>query len=320
MPFRVRWVLLALALLVPLAAASAAGLPVARKSVTIKNRQVEITLFYPVTGNKRIDAAVLGYVRHAVDDFKGYGTAKQPDESAYTLDTDYSVERNDGKMFAVLFSSEMATGGAHPSHGEDTLNFLLPYGAQVFLPEIVDGTRGLAAVSRLAAAELVRTIASGDEAASDPDTIKGGTMPVADNFKAFVLLPGKLHLFFPEYQVASYAAGPQEAFIPLAALKSVIRPDWRAPAPSFDCAKAVTAIEKAICANAALARLDRQVAETYQVAVRNAYEPAAQEQVRQGQRDWVARRNKACAGGDTGACLTKFYRDRLTVLNKPPAQ
>ena len=146
-----------------------------------------------------------------------------------------------------------------------------------------------------------------------------GTAPVADNFKDFIWLPGKLHLYFPAYQVASYAAGPQESLLPLGKLKDVIRPDWRAPAPSFDCAKAATGIEKAICANAALARLDRQVAETYQVVIRNAFEPAAQEQVRQTQRDWVAKRNKACGGGDTGSCLTKFYRDRLAALNKPAA-
>jgi uncharacterized protein YecT (DUF1311 family) len=320
MPFFVRWVLLALALRQPLGAATAAGLPVAKKSVTVKNRQVEITVAYPVTGNKAIDAAILGYVHHAVDEFKGFATTEQPGDGVYTLETDYSVERNDGKMFAVLFSSEMDTHGAHPSHGEDTFNFLLPDGAQVFLPEIVDGSRGLKKVAELASADLIKNIGSGTEPASDPDTIRSGTTPIADNFKVFVLLPGKLHLFFPEYQVASYAAGPQEAFIPLAALKTVIRADWRAPAPSFDCARAATAIEHAICANAALARLDRQVAEAYQVAIRNAYEPAAQEQVRQGQRDWVAKRNKTCGTVDTGSCLTKFYRDRLAALNKPSAQ
>ncbi len=56
------------------------------------------------------------------------------------------------------------------------------------------------------------------------------------------------------------------------------------------------------------------------MVIRNAYEPTAQEQVRQGQRDWIAKRNKACGTGDTGACLTRFYRDRLAVLNKPPAR
>jgi uncharacterized protein YecT (DUF1311 family) len=307
-------------MLIATSGAEAAGLSVARKTMTVKNKSVDISVSYPVTGNKAIDATLLAYVRHAVDEFKDLGKTEQPGDGVYSLETDYSVERNDGKMFAVLFSSEMDTHGAHPNHGEDTFNFLLPDGAQVFLPEIVDGARGLAAVSRLATGNLIKTIGSGAEPASDPDTIKGGAGPLADNFKVFVLLPGRLHLFFPEYQVASYAAGPQEAFIPLAALKDVIRTDWRAPAASFDCRKAATQIEHAICADAGLARLDRQVGETYQVGLKNAYEPGAQEKLRQSQRDWVAKRNKTCGSGDAGSCLTKAYRDRLVVLNKPPAE
>ncbi len=315
--FRLAWLAAAL-LSLTIGAASAAGLPIARKTFTLKNKQVDITLAYPVTGNKAIDATIQAYVHHAVDEFKGYGGDEQPGENAYTLDTDYSVERNDGKMFAVIFSSEMDTGGAHPNHGEDALNFTLPDGAQVFLPEIVDGARGIAAISRLATAELIRTIGTGAEPASDPETIKSGTTPIADNFKVFVWQPGKLHLYFPEYQVASYAAGPQEATIPLSALRDVIRPDWKAPAPSFDCKKAATPIEHTICGDAALARLDRQVAETYQVGLKNAYEAPAQEKLRQSQRDWLAKRNKTCGGpGDIGSCLTKFYRDRLVTLNKP---
>ena len=42
------------------------------------------------------------------------------------------------------------------------------------------------------------------------------------------------------------------------------------------------------------AGVDRQVAEAWQVAMRNAYEPDAQAKVRQQQRDWLAKRDGAC--------------------------
>lgn len=314
--FRLLW--LAALLVLPLSAATAAGLPVAKKIVTVKTKAVEISVAYPVTGNKAIDATILAYVKKTVADFEDIAKDGQPADGAYTQEETYSVERNDGKIFAVLFTADVDMHGAHPSHEEDTFNFFASDGAQVFLPEIVDGARGLAAVSRLATAELIRTIGTGAEPMSDPDTIKAGATPAADNFKVFILLPDKLHLYFPEYQVASYAAGPQEAFIPLAALKDVIRADWRAPAASFDCAKAATPIEHAICADAALARLDRQTAEAYQVGLKNAYEASAQAALRQTQRDWIAKRNKTCGGGSAiGACLTNFYQGRLAVLNKP---
>jgi uncharacterized protein YecT (DUF1311 family) len=285
--------------------------------LTVSNPRIDVTIEYPLTGNKAIDTALLAYVHRELETFRGYAKAPRANQGAFSLDTSYTVERNDGKMFAVVFVESSFTGGAHPNDFTTTFNFLLPDGAQVFLFEIVDGARGLKKISQLAATDLIANISGGSEPASDPETIVGGTGPLADNFKAFVWLPNKLHLYFPSYQVASYAAGPQEATIPLSRLKDVIRADWRAPAPSFDCAKAATPIEHAICADAALARLDRQVAETYQTVLRNAYEPKAQEQVRQVQRSWVAVRNKTCGTGDIGTCLTNLYRARLAVLTKP---
>ena len=316
MPIRLALLYLMALLLLPLGAASAAGLPVSAKALSFKDKALTISVKFPQTGNKAIDAVLADYARKSVASFKAY----EPDvgERPYELDMTYSVERNDGKMFAVLFTNYADTGGAHPNTDFAAFNFLLPDGAQVFLPEILDGSRGLKRVAELAAADLLRRIGTGDDAMSDKDTIAMGTAPAADNFKDFVWLPDKLHIFFPPYQVAAYAAGPQEAFIPLAKLKDVIRPDWRKPAPSFACAKAATGIEKAICADASLARLDRQTAEAYQTAMRNAYEPVAQAKLRQEQRDWLGKRNAACAGAAPGACLSKFYRDRLAKLANPP--
>jgi peptidoglycan-N-acetylglucosamine deacetylase len=309
---------LTLAFLMPFALATAAGLPLAKKSMTLKNKQVDISIEYPQTGNPKIDGAIR---RYAGDSFKWFAASKPDDDgntSAYMLQTTYTVERNDGKVLAILFTEYTDMGGAHPNSDYHTLDFLLPDGAQVFLPEIVDGQRGLKRVSDLAAAGLLKSIGTGSDALSDKDTIAMGTGPQADNFKDFVLLPDKLHIFFPPYQVAAYAAGPQEIFIPFSKLKDVMRPDWRAPAASFDCKKAASVIEHAICADAALARLDRQTAEAYQVAIKNAYEPTAQEKVRQEQRAWVARRNAACGSPAPSACLTKFYTDRLAILLKWP--
>ena len=311
----------ALALLSWLCAADfamAAGLPVASKSIIIKTKDIDVSVHYPQTGNKAIDASLLAYARKAVDDFKASAVDKQPGEDAYTMELTYKIERNDAQILAVVFTEEAYAGGAHGNSDFATLSFLLPDGAQIFLPEIVDGSRGIARISSLATSILIRTIGSGPDAASDADTIKTGAGPLADNFKDFVWLPNRLHIYFPPYQVASYAAGPQEVNIPMSALADVVRPDWRAPAASFDCRKASSFIEKTICADAGLARLDRQVAEAYQVKLHIAYDAANKKQVLQSQRDWVALRNRTCVGPSAGACLSKFYRDRLSVLTKFP--
>ena len=298
-------------------AASAAGLPVTKKLLKVTNARIEFSFEYPRTGNSAIDATLLAFVHQQLDADKGYAKDPRAANGAFDFETTYTVERNDGKMFGVVFSESSYTGGAHPNDFVDTFNFLLPDGAQVFLPEIVDGPRGIQRISKLAIADLIATVGSGPEAPTTEDNITSGAGPIADNFKAFIWLPNKLHLYFPSDQVAAYVSGPQESAIPLSRLRDVIRPDWRAPAPSFDCAKAASVIEKAVCADAALARLDRQVAEAYALVVKYAYEPAAQEKVRQVQRKWLVNRNSACAGPAPGACLTKLYRDRLADLNKP---
>jgi uncharacterized protein YecT (DUF1311 family) len=308
---------LVLALLAPMAAA-AGGLPVATKAIAFKSKDFDIKVQYPQTGNAAIDAALAAYARKSVATFKTYKPEDDGNDRAYALDTTFKVQRNDGQMFAVLFNIYTDMGGAHPNTDYEAFDFLLPDGAQVFLPEILDGDRGLKRLSALTSAELMRTIGTGPDSLTDKDTIAMGTGPLAYNFKNFVWLPGRLHLFFPPYQVAAYAAGPQEAFIPLARIKDVIRPDWHAPAASFDCAKARSTVEHAICADAALARLDRQVAEAWQVAMRNAYEPVEQAKVRQKQRDWLARRDAACRGPAPGECLKPLYRARLDALSATP--
>lgn len=79
-----------------------------------------------------------------------------------------------------------------------------------------------------------------------------------------------------------------------------------APAPiaaSFDCARAASPAEKAICRDARLADLDRALGQAY--AARLAGEPG----LKQEQRAWLKARDAGC--GDDRACLTAFLRLRL---------
>ncbi len=298
--------------------AEAAGLPVAKATYTEKSKAFDISVEYPKTGNAAIDAVLVSYARDSAQRFKADSAdARQAGDPAYTLETTFHVDRNDGKVFAVVFEEYMDTSGAHPNGNYTTFNFSLPDGRQIFLPEMLDGARGIKRLSDLVQADLLKRIGTGADAASDPDTIKMGSGPYADNFKDFVLLPDKIHILFPAYQVASYAVGPQEAFVSLASLKDVLRKDWRAPAASFDCAVAKSATEKAICSDAALARLDRQVAEQYARQMRDAYEDGAKTKLKQAQRDFIAARDKSCGTQSPAvACLKNAYAARLKVLER----
>jgi uncharacterized protein len=81
-----------------------------------------------------------------------------------------------------------------------------------------------------------------------------------------------------------------------------------AGAASFDCAKAASRIEKAICADAGLSALDEHLGRFYFAARERLAENASC--VAADQREWLRRRN-ACADG---ACLKKTYLERLAEL------
>lgn len=79
---------------------------------------------------------------------------------------------------------------------------------------------------------------------------------------------------------------------------------------SFDCARASTATERAICGSAELARADAELGRVYREALRH---NAA---LRSDQIQWVRSRNDACAA--EAACLLAHIRDRISHLRSHP--
>lgn len=313
-----------LALVLALAAFAAtpalAKLPVKTVKIVEKHKEYEINAAYPRTGNRTIDDAAAAWVKSVIDDFRGEAAGNDGDGSMgpYTLDIAFEVPRNDDKVFAIVFQEGIYEGGAHPNSFFNTMNFLMPDAWQVYLPEIFTPD-GLKAISRLATADLRKQLTP-DEG-FDADMIRDGAGPAWGNFADFTLLPDALDIQYAPYAVAPYVAGSQETKIPLSALKAYMRPDWRAPQASFDCAKAGAWIEKTICADVNLARLDRDVADAYALKIGSADSGAAKKPVRDEQRAWLSGRMKKC-GGQAGAaavaCLARQYQARLKALNAPP--
>jgi len=83
--------------------------------------------------------------------------------------------------------------------------------------------------------------------------------------------------------------------------------------PSFDCKKASSPSEKAICASPALSHLDFQFSQTWRKML-EAFDldDGQTTQIRLDQRAWLARRNEC---SDDANCIAKLYRDRLSALD-----
>lgn len=101
-----------------------------------------------------------------------------------------------------------------------------------------------------------------------------------------------------------------------------------AQAASFECSKAGSAVERAICGSRELSQMDEALAAAY-AAAREGLSAEAERVVREGQRDWIDYRDRACTrdarpiGGDYDddgvQCLANLYGLRLEQLQLPGA-
>lgn len=292
----------------------AAPLKVEKRAVKEGTRTWAIDIVYPRTGRPAIDAPIEAWVKAITQAFRAETQKMGGTPGPWNIEVGYEIARNDDQMFTVHFSQSGYSGGAHGYAVTRTFSFLQPDGMEVELAELFT-PKGIARISDISIAQLSKTLLR-PGGMSDKDWIKAGAGANPRNFRAFVLTPQKLVLFFDAYQVAAYAAGPQEAHIPLAQIKGELRADPRAPAASFDCAAARSDVERAICSSRDLARLDRHVSEAYSEKLSSAQDDAARNLLRQEQRAWLQRRDGVClrAGQPLVACLTDTYQRRLHIL------
>ncbi|MEI9995348.1 MAG: RsiV family protein [Rhizomicrobium sp.] len=217
---------LGLLLLASVGAASGEPLALSSRSVVFKDRNVDIAVAYPHTGNDVIDAALAAYADRNAADFRKQRPDFAHGDHRHVLDVTYSIERNDGDLLAVHFTVYEDMGGLHGDSAFETFNFVLPAGRRIGLADIVDGQRGVDRVSQLAIADLTSQLAQPDHV-SDADWIRDGAGPEAENFTNVILEPHALRIWFAPYEVAAHAEGPRMVEIPLSALDDVLSPKWR---------------------------------------------------------------------------------------------
>ncbi len=78
-------------------------------------------------------------------------------------------------------------------------------------------------------------------------------------------------------------------------------------AASFDCAKALTPVEKMICANAELSKLDEELNTAYSNVLK---EDGSATSMRITQKRWLKKRNTCL----DAACLITSYKQRIALL------
>ena len=97
------------------------------------------------------------------------------------------------------------------------------------------------------------------------------------------------------------------------------QPVYKTDPPSFDCARAGTPAERLICQDFRLSFLDNQLANSYQMVLRDASEER-KEIIRRQQAEWLAEYSRACnvaiPEAERRDCIDRYLSDRLTAIWK----
>lgn len=144
--------------------------------------------------------------------------------------------------------------------------------------------------------------------ATSPNTFTGQQVYTDGKFyKVNVKLQADGRLYFEGEKnvkwVMERIGAPPQASSP-ASQTTTSAPSAAGNSPSFDCGKATTTVEKLICTNPELSKLDVSLAETYKEAV------SKDRSIRDDQRSWNVEKNK-CSDVD---CLKTTYEDRISEL------
>ena len=85
---------------------------------------------------------------------------------------------------------------------------------------------------------------------------------------------------------------------------------------SYDCAKAASEVERAICHVQSLAGLDVQLNSTYK-SLASELPPGEREKLKSEQQNWLRQRDRECAPYKGWvSCIAEMYDDRIAVLRK----
>jgi hypothetical protein len=146
----------------------------------------------------------------------------------YALGAEYDEYHGESTV-SYAYRIYMDTLGAHPNHFYRTFTFDMD-GNEIALEDLfVPGSSYLTRLSEEAFTRVLdelTTRAGGEVYPEMEDTVRMGTAPSPETLQFFYLTETDLHLLFPPYQVAAYAAGSFDIAIPLSELENILKPEF----------------------------------------------------------------------------------------------
>jgi len=144
-----------------------------------------------------------------------------------TLDVRYEIRRATDELISVEFTeASYERGAAHGNSNTTVVNYDVKNGKKLALGDLFNPKSNYLNVISTYCLKELRDRSKRDKASMlDEEMMKSGASPRADNYRACAITKKGLWITFDPYQVAAYAAGPQNVLVPYPALKDIIKPD-----------------------------------------------------------------------------------------------
>ncbi len=224
------------------------GVEIVSKQIKEKNKKLkyEVAAAYPqLTGSvdpnvQKFNQTVRSLIARKVSDFKKEMTPEPTDEPTpdenpvidESMGSDitigYTVALAKDDLIGIEFTvSSYSAGAAHPNSYTEVVNFDLKNGKSLKLADLFQpGAKYLQTLSTYCIQALKKQAKEqGADAMLDDDWIKRGAGAELTNYDNWTITKKGLGITFDPYQVAAYAAGPQNVLVPYSALKEIIKPD-----------------------------------------------------------------------------------------------
>ena len=195
------------------------------KEIAVTEKGLSVSIHYPVLNIAAIDEDIQDWAQQTATAFVSEFSempndpseaSEQPRDRVYELKATYRIVRASPKVVSVVWDVWSFTGGAHGNL--DIIAFVYDSGSgqPLELSDLfADEQSALNLLSALSYDKLPAMLGS----MADEEMIKSGATPDLDNFTCVVPTPEGVRIFFQPYQVAPWAAGPQEVDISLQELQ-----------------------------------------------------------------------------------------------------
>ncbi len=203
-----------------------------------KEKLYEVEAEYPqIEGDARFDGFNREVRTLIQKDVAAFKSGEEPSEedrngdlpsetNTSSLNAGYEFRYATNDLISVEFGEgTYSRGAAHGNLFTQVMNYDVRNGKKLALADLfIPKSKYLATISDYCIKELKQR-AKKDDSMIFEDSLETGAGPQADNYRAWAITKKGLWITFDPYQVAAYAAGPQNVLVPYSALKDIIKPD-----------------------------------------------------------------------------------------------